>query len=160
MLFRSPTAAALRAFRENGVLPPDEPAWRRARALFSGHRVDDATTLDTIADTYRRTGRLIDPHTAIAVAAARAEAAGRRAATPIVALATAHPAKFPDPVERATGIRPAPPAALAEVMDRPERIAVLPNDVTAVARFVRDRARRAGPGAFKIPAASTIMGTA
>ncbi len=70
--------AALRRFRDTGALPADEQAWRAARALFSGHRVDDAATLDTIADTYRRTGLLIDPHTAVAVAAARAEAAARR----------------------------------------------------------------------------------
>ena len=99
--------AALRRFRETGALPADEQAWRAARALFSGHRADDAATLDTIADTYRRTGMLIDPHTAVAVAAARAEAAEADGATPIVALATAHPAKFPDAVARATGIRPA-----------------------------------------------------
>ena len=48
--------AALRRFRETGALPADEQAWRAARALFSGHRADDAATLDTIADTYRRTG--------------------------------------------------------------------------------------------------------
>ena len=74
--------AALRRFRETGALPADEQAWRAARALFSGHRADDAATLDTIADTYRRTGMLIDPHTAVAVAAARLEAAGADAATP------------------------------------------------------------------------------
>jgi threonine synthase len=138
-------AAALREFRETGRLPADEQAWRGARALFSGHRVDDPATLDTIADTYRRTGMLIDPHTAIAVAAARAEAARGESATPIVALATAHPAKFPDAVEQATGIRPPLPPELAEMMDKPERITVLPNDVGAVARYVRANARRLRP---------------
>jgi threonine synthase len=138
--------AALRQFRETGVLPPDAQAWHAARALFSGRRADDRATLDTIADTYRRTGMLIDPHTAIAVAAARAEAAGTDRATPIVALATAHPAKFPDAVARATGIRPPLPAALADIIEKPERFAVLPNDVAAVARYVRAHARRAGAG--------------
>lgn len=138
--------AALRQFRETGALPADEQAWRAARALFSGHRTDDAATLDTIADTYRHTGLLIDPHTAVAVAAARAEAAEADGAAPIVALATAHPAKFPEAVARATGIRPALPEALAKIMDKPERITVLPNDVNAVARYVRAHARRAGAG--------------
>jgi threonine synthase len=138
--------AALHRFRETGALPLDEQAWRAARALFSGHRADDGATLDTIADTYRRTGLLIDPHTAIAVAVARAEAAHADGATPIVALATAHPAKFPDAVRRATGIRPALPAALAEIMEKPERFTVLPNDVASVARYVRAHARRAGAG--------------
>src|SRR3954447_6463375 len=140
--------AALRRFRDTGALPVDEQAWRAARALFSGHRADDTATLDTIADTYWRSGMLIDPHTAVAVAAARseirrAEMAETDGVTPIIALATAHPAKFPDAVARATGIRPTPPAALAEIVGKPERFTVLPNDVAAVARYVRAHARRA-----------------
>jgi threonine synthase len=136
------TAAALRAFRESGALPPDEQAWRAARDLFAGRRVDDAQTLDTIADTHRRTGLLIDPHTAVAVAAARAELAEHGCGSPMVALATAHPAKFPDAVERATGLRPPLPAALAGILEKPERITILPKDVAVVARFVRAHARR------------------
>src|SRR5579862_1440527 len=137
--------AALQAFRQTGALPADERSWRRARDLFAGHRVDDPMTLDTMADTYRRSGVLIDPHTAVAVAAARAEIAGDPGATPMVAFATAHPAKFPDAVLRATGIRPAPPPALAELKDKRERITLLPNDAGAVARFVRAHARRTQP---------------
>ena len=107
-------------------------------------------TLDTMANTYRRSGVLIDPHTAVAVAAARlelsrAEIAEAPGATPMVALATAHPAKFPDAVERATGVRPAVPPALAEIGGKRERITTLPNDVGAVARFVRAHARRTQP---------------
>jgi threonine synthase len=103
-----------------------------------------------MADTYRRSGLLIDPHTAVAVAAARAElsraeVAGEGGATPMVALGTAHPAKFPDAVARATGIRPALPPALAEIMEKREHITILPNDAGAVARFVRGHARRARP---------------
>jgi threonine synthase len=138
-------AADLAQFRETGRLPPDDQAWRRAAQLFSAHRVDDALTLATIADTYRRTGQLIDPHTAVAVAAARAELATNESRSPIVALATAHPAKFSDAVERATGIRPLMPAALAEIMDKPERIITLPNDAGAVARYLCGYARHARP---------------
>jgi threonine synthase len=137
-------AAGLQAFRKTGVLPADEQSWRRARGLFSGHRVDDRMTLDTMADTYRRSGVLIDPHTAVAVAAARAEA-NEETATPMIALAAAHPAKFPEAVERATGIRPPVPAALADIMERRERTTVLPNDVAGVAGFLRSHARRARP---------------
>ncbi|MGC2411788.1 MAG: threonine synthase [Stellaceae bacterium] len=137
--------AALHEFRQSGALPADEQSWRRARGLFAGHRVDDAMTLETMADTYRRSGVLIDPHTAVAVAAARAELQAAGGGTPMVALATAHPAKFPDAVERATGIRPAVPPALAEIMEKRERITILPNDVGAVARFVRGHARRTRP---------------
>src|SRR5205807_3032528 len=115
-------AAAMTAFRQTGSLPPDEQAWRAARRQFAAHCVDDAQTLATIADTYRRSGLLIDPHTAVAVAAARAELAQAPGTAPMVALATAHPAKFPEAVERATGLRPPVPPALAEIMERRERI--------------------------------------
>ena len=59
----------------------------------------------------------------------------------MVALATAHPAKFPDAVERASGIRPALPPHLAELMTLPERITILPNDPAAVEAFIRREAR-------------------
>ena len=59
----------------------------------------------------------------------------------MIALACAHPAKFPEAVERAVGFRPAPPPRLAAALTRPERIHVLPNELAAVERFVRDRAR-------------------
>ena len=138
-------AAAMRAFRQAGTLPVDEQAWRRAGGLFAGHCVDDKGTLAEIADTYRRSGVLVDPHTAIAVAAARAELGAGEGSGPMIALATAHPGKFPEAVERATGVRPPVPPALAEIMDKRERITVLPNDAGAVARFLRAHARRAQP---------------
>jgi threonine synthase len=130
-------AEAVGAFRRDGALPADDQAWRAATKSFAGHRIDDAGTLAEIGDTYKRTGMLIDPHTAVAVAAARAHRGG----APMVALATAHPAKFADAVEQATGVRPPLPPALGEIMEEPERVAVLPNDIAAVARFIRERAR-------------------
>ena len=132
---------AIAAFRRDGALPPDDQAWRAAGKLFTGHRVDDAGTLAEIGGTYQRTGMLIDPHTAVAVAAARAALARDESGAPMVALATAHPAKFAEAVERATGICPPMPDALAEIMEKPERVSVLPNDFSMVSRFIRDRAR-------------------
>jgi threonine synthase len=137
-------AEAMRMLRSCGSLPADDQAWRTARGLFSAHKVDDTLTMRTIADTYARSGILIDPHTAVAVAAARAELDIRPDAAPMVALATAHPAKFPDAVERATGIRLALPPALAELFEKREHMAVLPNDVDTVRRFIRAHARRTG----------------
>ena len=84
--------------------------------------------------TYADTGILVDPHTAVGLGAARA--ARHDPAVPMVVLATAHPAKFPDAVERATGVRPPLPAHLADLLDRPERTATLPNDLAAVEAFV------------------------
>ena len=64
-----------------------------------------------------------------------------REGVPMVTMATAHPAKFPDAVERATGVRPALPEHLADLMERPERTTVLPNDLATVQRFVASVAR-------------------
>jgi threonine synthase len=143
----SGVAEAMRVFRNRGSLPADDQAWRAARGLFSAHKVDDTLTMQVIADTYARSGTLIDPHTAVAVAAATAELGAQPGGAPMVALATAHPAKFPDAVERATGIRPPPPAALAELFDKRERMTILPNDSAAVRRFIRAHTRRAGAAA-------------
>ena len=99
--------------------------------------------MDTIAQTYARSGVLIDPHTAVGVGAARAELATGEPGSPMIALACAHPAKFPDAIERATGIRPALPPALGDLFERQERITRLPNDLGAVTRFVSAHARRA-----------------
>ena len=133
---------AIAEFRRTGTLPREEPEWRVAQGLFSAHKIGDATTMEIIADTYKHSGILIDPHTAVAVGAARAELAGDRSAAPMVALASAHPAKFPDAVERATGVRPALPAALADLFERRERITILPNNQDAVTSYIRAHARR------------------
>jgi threonine synthase len=138
---------AMQNFRRTGSLPEDDQAWHAARRLFSAHKVDDTETMETIAQTYARSGQLIDPHTAVAVAAARAEIAAHGTGTAMIALGCAHPAKFPDAVERATGVRPDLPPALAELLERRERIVLLPNDIDAVTRFVRAHARRAGAAA-------------
>ncbi len=132
-------AAAMRAFRATGTLPASAAEWREATRLFASCRVDDEETRATIAATWRRSGELLDPHSAVAVAAARM--AARQSGAPIVALACAHPAKFPDAVEAATGIRPSLPPILADLMERQERVTLLPNDLNAVEEFVRAHAR-------------------
>jgi threonine synthase len=129
------TAEQLQRFRATGSLSI-EPDQRAAHldGVFTAARLDDNETLDVIRHTYESTGMLIDPHTAVAVGAAdrlRSSIGG-----PLVTLATAHPAKFPDAVERATGIRPPLPAHLADLMERPEYITRLPNDLGAVEQFV------------------------
>ena len=86
---------------------------------------------------------IIDPHSAVGVHAARQRAWRASPATPVVALGTAHPAKFPDAVEAATGVRPALPESLSDLMERREAIVVLPNDGRAVGRLpASDRASR------------------
>lgn len=138
-------AATMRGFREEGRFAVGEAQLRRAREAFVSHRLDDDGTRAVIADTFRRTGALLDPHTAVGVGAARA--AGTDPAVPVVALGCAHPAKFPDAVEKATAVRPPLPPRLADLFDRPERVAELPNDLGAVQAHVRARARVAGAAA-------------
>jgi threonine synthase len=90
---------------------------------------------------HQAAGYLADPHTAVGTAAARA-LAPVDPAIPVVVAATAHPAKFPDAVERATGFRPPLPARLADLYDREERFSVLADDLGAVEAAVRAHARR------------------
>jgi threonine synthase len=103
---------------------------------WSAARIDDATTAETIARTFERTGIALDPHTAVGLAAAERVRADR--AVPMVVLATAHPAKFPDAVESAIDRRPPLPLHLADLFERPERYEVLPNDYDTVRRAIED----------------------
>jgi threonine synthase len=126
---------AMKQFRESGRLALDGEQHRRLTDLFVGYRLDDKETLATMAALYRETGELIDPHSAIGLAAARAVRLDPDVA--VVALGTAHPAKFPDAVEKATGQRPALPPALADLYRRPERFTVLANDLAAIEADIR-----------------------
>jgi threonine synthase len=103
---------------------------------FRAERCDDSATLREIDRVYRSSGILVDPHTATATYAAD-RLGGADPDTPVVTLATAHPAKFPDAVERATGIRPELPPHLAGLLQLSERTRTLPNDLATVERFVR-----------------------
>ncbi|MFC7735494.1 threonine synthase [Roseomonas sp. GCM10028921] len=136
------TAATMRTFRETGTMPVPDDAWREATALFHGLAVSDE---DTIAEMRRlhAQGYLADPHTAAGTAASHA-CAPESVGVPIIVAATAHPAKFPDAVEQATGTRPELPPHLADLYAREERFDVLPDDLAAVQSAVRSHARRNG----------------
>ena len=122
-------------FRRTGRMQVADPVWHRTRGLFHGFRLDDPGTEAEIRRLHATTGYLADPHTAIGIAAARAlPCAG---GVPTVAMATAHPAKFPDAMERATGQRPALPPRMADLFEREERFTILPNDLSAVETAVR-----------------------
>jgi threonine synthase len=129
------TAEAMRDFRTTGRMAIPDATWRRARTLFRGFRLDDLHTTAEIRRLHETSGYLADPHSAIGIAAARAHKPAH--GMPTVAMATAHPAKFPDAMEQAIGIRPALPPRLADLMERPERFTVLPNDIAAVEANVR-----------------------
>jgi threonine synthase len=136
-------AAAMNAFRKTGKFAAPKSGWPAVQKLFTGYKLDDAGTLKVMQDLYKRTGMLIDPHSAIGVAAA--EATRKDKSIPVVALATAHPAKFPDAVEKATGVRPALPAHLGNLLSRRERYDVLPKDLAKIQDYVLSH-RRSGGG--------------
>ncbi|HZH45918.1 MAG TPA: threonine synthase, partial [Roseococcus sp.] len=118
-----------------------DAAWRAAAAQFSGFALDDDGTLAEIRRLHEECGYLADPHTAIGTAAARALAPADPG-MPVIIAATAHPAKFPDAVEQATGLRPPLPPALADLFEREERFSTLPNELRGAQDFVRAHARR------------------
>jgi threonine synthase len=109
------------------------------RADFDAERVNEAETTQTMRALYRRTGQILDPHTAIGIAAAERRLTSLQG--PVVTLATAHPAKFPDAVKHAIGFEPAIPTRLAAQMAAPERFTILPNNTSTVAAFIDERAK-------------------
>lgn len=120
------------------------PHERLARRV-TGATVTDRETLDTMRDVFETTGYLADPHTAVGLAAAQRDRAQHPDRAPRVVLATAHPAKFPDAVEAATGRRPAMPDRLAALWDAPVSVEPLQADPDALlARLQRWDAPEAG----------------
>jgi threonine synthase len=96
--------------------------------------VEDNAIKDAIFKVYQETGEILDPHTAVGVVA------GQQALTNknnlVISLATAHPAKFPDAIQEATGIRPALPPHLNDLFQRKESYLTLPNDFESVREFI------------------------
>ena len=128
------TTEQLNQFRQTGKLSvePDQFA-KWIAPTFRAHRANDAETLAVMKRIYGESGMLVDPHTAVGIASAEACA---EPGVPTITLATAHPAKFPDAVKKATGVHPALPDHVADLFDRDERIVNLPNDLQAIEAFV------------------------
>ncbi len=124
---------------QSGAFTLDEPTLSAIRDRFDAVRVDEVECAATIGRVMKEAGYLTDPHTAVGIAAAaRLE---RRREVPMVTLSTAHPAKFPDAVEAASGVRPALPAWLADLHEREERFDVLPAKRAAVSDFILAKSR-------------------
>ncbi len=131
------TAEQLGRFRATGRL--DIEADQREQYItghFRAAAFDDDATLAEIARVHRLTGMVLDPHTATGTAAASMLTGLDPDDHPVITLGTAHPAKFPDAVERATGERPALPAHLADLFERPERTQTVANDLASVEALV------------------------
>jgi threonine synthase len=134
--------ARMSELAKDGSFTIPASALARIRADFDAFRVDELACAEEMGRVYRASGRIIDPHSAVGVDAAR-KALAAAPMTPVIALGTAHPAKFPDAVERSTGVRPRLPERLSDLMGRKEAIIVLPNDGRAVADYLRQTARAA-----------------
>jgi threonine synthase len=146
------TAHTMREFRRTGRMDVPQAAWQEATALFRGVCLSDEETLEEIGRLYRSSAYLADPHSA----AGRAEI---MAGVPMVAAATAHPAKFPDAMQKATGLYPALPPHLADLHTLPESFTVAPNDVGHVQALVRAAVHRNAPGNAPGNAPDTISRT-
>jgi threonine synthase len=121
-------------FRSSGSVTVSGAPYERLRAEFDAASLDDRSVAEVIARYWREDQLLLDPHTAVGVGVAerlRSDLVG-----PILCLGTAHPAKFGDAVEAATGQHPPLPATLADLLERPERVLSAPNDLIAIEELV------------------------
>jgi len=126
-------------FRSTGKMTVAEPVWRAITKDFRGFRLSDEQTLAEIARLYRESEYLADPHSIIGIAAARELGP---IGMPVIAAATAHPAKFPDAIEKAIGSRPPLPAHLSDLYEREEKLIRAPSDLAAIEMCVRNFANR------------------
>ena len=127
-------------FRTDGYFDIETELIAKRANIFSALSVDDETTLARIKKTHKDTGEIIDPHSAVGLEAAhRIRSSGSVAPeVPIISLACAHPAKFPDAVRRATGSHPILPSQLDDLLEKKEYTVVLPNDFNAVSNYIAD----------------------
>jgi threonine synthase len=137
--------ALMASLAQSGRFSLSSRALAEIRGLFAAGRADEQETAATIRTTLRETSRLVDPHTAVGLAVAEKEV--RDPATPMIVLGTAHPAKFPDAVTAACGVRPALPDWLADLPGRRERVTTVSVDQGAIERFVLAASRAAREGA-------------
>ncbi|WBL32597.1 threonine synthase [Sinirhodobacter sp. HNIBRBA609] len=125
--------------KTKGGFAVSQGALQALRETYVSGRVSEEETSQTITEELKRSGELLCPHSAVGV---RVGAAHVAAPVPMVTLATAHPAKFPDAVEAATGIRPGLPPRMADLFERAERVTRVPNDLAALEALIQERRRK------------------
>jgi len=134
------TAAAMSDFARTRKLELPATVLAELRARYSAFASNDDETRAAIKAVYKLTGRIIDPHTAVGVAAAmKMGQKNQKPLSPVVILSTAHPAKFPQAVQEAIGIAPPEPKRLSGLKDLPERLEILDNDPVLIKRFISSR---------------------
>ncbi len=124
---------------KQGGFSVSQGALQALRENFDSGRVSEDETRATIAATMTSAGELLCPHSAVGVRVAEQM---RHAPTPMITLATAHPAKFPDAVEQASGMRPGLPSRMADLYERSERVTLIDNDLGALETLIRERIKR------------------
>ena len=134
----SALAEQMRGFESSKAMQLTNSQREGAATLFASERADPDDMTRAMGWAAEHAGQIIDPHTAIGLHAARYSAVDR--SIPVVTLATAHPAKFPDAVERATGQRPSLPSRVGDLFEREERYIELPGDYDAIAAYVAEHA--------------------
>lgn len=132
------SVAALMAELKAGGFTISQGALQFLRETFASGRCSEEETSATIAQTFASTGEILCPHSAVGVKVAQ----GHQGPTPMITLATAHPAKFPAAVQAAMGVHPALPPRMADLFDRPERVTRVPNDLAELQALVRERIAR------------------
>ncbi len=134
----SAVRSAMAGLRQSGAFEIQPEPLKAIRKEFRAGRASQKQVAQTIRETLAETGYLLDPHTATGVFVAKKHA---KPTSPMVTLATAHPAKFPASVESACGIHPALPSWLADLMSREERYDLLEAELKAVETFIGQHAR-------------------
>ena len=128
-------AQQMQALQTESGFAVSQGALEALRETFDSGRASEAETRETIAAQHRLTAEILCPHTAVGVKVA----GGHHGVVPMITLATAHPAKFPDAVESAIGIRPPLPKRMADLYERSERMTEVPNDLGAIEALIKKR---------------------
>jgi len=129
-------AQLMEELSSRGGFAVSQGALEALRETFASGRASEEETRATIRRMHRETGEVLCPHTAVAVKVAQEHLDPAR---PMITLATAHPAKFPDAVEAATGLRPALPNRMADLYEKPERVSEVANDLSRIQSLIRER---------------------
>ena len=127
-------SSLMASFRSEGKVALPAELVPKIQQGWLGESLTDEQTLEVIGQVYEESSMILDPHTAVGVGAARRRPTTKQR----LVMATAHPAKFPDAVEKATGVRPALPPHLHDLFERTEQYEVLPNDLSIVEGFVEN----------------------
>ena len=131
-------AQLMEELKSGGSFTVSQGALQALREVFGSGRVSEEATSTAIRDYFSRTAEVLCPHSAVGVAVAE----DHLGPVPMVTLATAHPAKFPDAVEAAMGNRPDLPPHMAGIMEKPERMTEMPNDLDQLEALIQERRAR------------------